>query len=158
MVTREGLAMHISFWIVYQDGSKRYYCSEHHPVFSTSYILVQGNEERPICDVCFKHLMGKNCGEVCRPYKWMMETGKHFTMRDGKIIGPGRFQGEPLWVAYFWSLAMDGWADLERVHNGITVYTFDLTDEDRSMFEDLGGKLTISLVESEESSVFGVSA
>ena len=53
-----------------------------------------------------------------------------FNTRNGIITNPGKFEGEPVWVPYFWDCYLDGGAEHDDEH----VLVFDVTDEDRAKF------------------------
>lgn len=52
---------------------------------------------------------------------------------EGRITDPGRFEGEPIYVPYFWELSMDGMADWDDGH----AFGFRLTPEDRAQWPEL---------------------
>jgi hypothetical protein len=52
----------------------------------------------------------------------------------GRIRRPGKFEGERLYVPYFWDLFLEGGADFD---NG-KVFGFYLNDADRALFPELG--------------------
>jgi hypothetical protein len=54
----------------------------------------------------------------------------------GIIRSPGQFEGEAVYVPYFWNAYLEGCADRD---NGRTL-GFDITPEDRQMFPELGAK------------------
>ena len=33
---------------------------------------------------------------------------------DGRIVSPGKFEGEPVFAPYFWELALEGFADSDN--------------------------------------------
>jgi hypothetical protein len=53
---------------------------------------------------------------------------------SGRIESPGKFEGEMLYVPFFWDAFLNGMAD----RDGGTVIGFDITPEDRQMFPELG--------------------
>jgi hypothetical protein len=56
--------------------------------------------------------------------------------KHGIIRSPGQFEGEAVYVPYFWNAYLEGCADRD---NGRTL-GFDITPEDRQMFPELGTK------------------
>ncbi len=52
----------------------------------------------------------------------------------GIIQSPGKFEGEMLYVPYFWDMVMNGMHDHER-EDGTCV--IDVEEDDRKMFPDL---------------------
>lgn len=71
---------------------------------------------------------------------------------SGRIIAPGKFEGEPVFALYYWSLGLDGFADSDIAG----VYCFRITKSDRQLWPELdkflGRKRTLCL--SEDSSGF----
>ena len=57
--------------------------------------------------------------------------------------GPGKFEGEEIYVPYFWNIYLDGGADRD---NG-SVLGFDVTVEDKAIFPELNGRRTVKLVQ-----------
>jgi hypothetical protein len=70
---------------------------------------------------------------------------KDYKTRDGHIVTPGKFEGEPVYVPVFWDRGLDGCADLDE--SG--VYAFEVTNEDVTDFPELEGVNTLALEESE---------
>lgn len=68
------------------------------------------------------------------------EIEKEFTVRDGRIVSPGKFEGEPVYAPHFWEALLDGFADEDGA-----VAWFDVTDEDRAEFPELQGIDRVSL-------------
>lgn len=65
-------------------------------------------------------------------------------IETGRILSPGKFEGEMLYVPYFWEAYCNGMADRD---DG-TVLGFDITPEDRAMFPELGKRRrTVKLIE-----------
>ena len=56
---------------------------------------------------------------------------------------PGRFDGEPAYVPYFWQVYLDGGADRDDGR----ILGFDLSPTDRLLFPDLRGRRTVKLYE-----------
>lgn len=65
---------------------------------------------------------------------------------NGIIRSPGKFEGEMLYVPYFWEVFLDGGADRD---NG-TILGFDLTPEDKAQFPELKGKRTVRLYQRDD--------
>lgn len=64
---------------------------------------------------------------------------------NGRIANPGKFEGEPAYVVYFWDAFLNGFADED---DGETL-TFDVTDDDRAKFPELAEIKTVYLWETE---------
>lgn len=66
----------------------------------------------------------------------------------GRITSPGKFEGEKLYVPYFWGKVLEGWQDDED-EDGTPV--FFVTPEDRAEFPEIHHKVQqIRLVERED--------
>jgi hypothetical protein len=68
----------------------------------------------------------------------------------GIIRSPGKFEGEPRYVPYFWEAYLNGMAD----DDDGTVLTFHVTAEDRKMFPELRGVRNVYLEESDQGFVY----
>jgi hypothetical protein len=69
------------------------------------------------------------------------EIEKEYNVKDGRIISPGRFEGEMIYVPHFWSLFLDGLANRDNGH----VLGFDVHKKDRVEFPELGRRRTVKL-------------
>ena len=68
---------------------------------------------------------------MTKPYTF---EGQTYQLNDqGRIIDPGKFEGEPWWVLHFWSAGLDGGAD-EDVDG---VMKFRLSYDDREDYPEL---------------------
>lgn len=70
----------------------------------------------------------------------------------GIIRDPGKFEGEMLYVPYFWDAGLNGMADRD---DG-SVLGFDLTAEDKAEFPELKGRRTVKLFQREDGFVVEV--
>ena len=68
---------------------------------------------------------------------------EHFTIEDGRIVSPGRFEGQRIYVPYFWDAVQDGWQDDEEYEGDIQTAVFFITPEDRQQFPELESKLEV---------------
>jgi len=59
------------------------------------------------------------------------------------VKGPGKFEGQAIYVPYFWEAYLNGRADRD---NGY-ILGFDVTAEDKTIFPELKRRRTIRLVE-----------
>ena len=66
--------------------------------------------------------------------------------RQGIIRSPGRFEGERLYVPYFWDAYLQGLADRDDGR----VVTFSITDQDRQEFPELKGKRSIKFYQRDD--------
>ena len=63
-----------------------------------------------------------------------------YTVRDGVIQDPGKFENEPVWAPQFWQLALEGEGDAEWSELGEPVKTKFLVDEhDVKRWPELAG-------------------
>jgi len=54
------------------------------------------------------------------------------------VKGPGKFEGEPPYVPYFWDLGLEGFEDdIQHGEDGILYSTFYVTKEERDLWGDL---------------------
>lgn len=73
-----------------------------------------------------------------------------YDVENGIIVSPGKFEGEPAYVPYFWELGLDGMADEDHTDEGGTVYRFNIETDDRIFFPELVKYQRIELRESEQ--------
>jgi hypothetical protein len=66
-----------------------------------------------------------------------------YQVGNGRITSPGKFEGQPIWVPYFWDKALEGWADDEAGNDPV----FLVMPEDCLLFPELRGTLTLRLHE-----------
>lgn len=71
----------------------------------------------------------------------------------GFICSPGMFQGEPLWVPYFWNLCMEVLGEGE---GGEKEFLAVVDDDDRREFPELIGIKRIQLVETKDGKVTSI--
>jgi hypothetical protein len=61
------------------------------------------------------------------------------------VKGPGKFEAEPVYLPYFYDMAMEGMED-DREWDGETeISVFQVTKEDRAMFPELADVKTVRL-------------
>lgn len=77
-----------------------------------------------------------------------------FTVRGNPpiIADPGKFEGEPVWVPYFWAIGLSGFADRDSG----AVYGFNLTPEDRARFPELKGRRTVRIGTNDSGFVYSI--
>ena len=64
----------------------------------------------------------------------------------GTISNPGKFEGEMLYVPFFYDLFLAGFSDRERdLDPDESIIGFDLCDADRDRFPELENKRTVNL-------------
>lgn len=64
----------------------------------------------------------------------------------GVIKTPGKFEGEMLYVPFYWEIFLDGFADRD---NG-KILSFDVTKEDKLMFPELAKRKTVKLYQRDD--------
>ncbi len=70
-----------------------------------------------------------------------------YTIENGRITSPGKFEGQKLYVPYFWGKVLEGWQDDED-EDGTPV--FFVNDDDRAEFPEIHPKVKqIRLIEQE---------
>lgn len=75
-----------------------------------------------------------------------------YDVHNGIITSPGKFEGEAIYVPYFWDAYLNGCADRD---DG-TVLGFDVTKEDKVMFPELKRKRTVKLIQRDDGFVVEV--
>lgn len=63
------------------------------------------------------------------------EIEQAYKVENGVIRSPGKFEGEAVYVPYFWDVYLDGGADEDDGE----VLVFYVSDEDRATFPELQG-------------------
>lgn len=63
----------------------------------------------------------------------------------GLIRSPGKFEGEPIYVPYFWDKGLEGCAD----YDSGPVFGFEVDTSDLELFPELEGITVIALEESD---------
>ena len=74
------------------------------------------------------------------------EIERDYDVVDGCITSLGRFEGEMVYVPYFWDSYLDGCAD----DDDDDILSFDVTPEDREKFPELGDKAVVRLYERDD--------
>ncbi len=74
------------------------------------------------------------------------EIERDYQVENGVIRSNGKFEGEAVYVPYFWDAFLNGMADRD---NG-RVLGFDLTADDKAMFPELKGRRTVRLYERDD--------
>ena len=69
-----------------------------------------------------------------------------YTLENGVIRSPGKFEGEAEYVPYFWESMLDGGPDFE---NGRVMGAY-ITPEERKRFPALRKRRTVKLFERED--------
>ena len=79
------------------------------------------------------------------------EIRNEYEVRNGIIVSPGKFEGEPIHTVYFYDLVMDSCQD-DTIYDEYddTIDVFNLTPERHEMFPELVGYKQIQIAESEQ--------
>lgn len=79
------------------------------------------------------------------PVEKVSIEGMEFNVENGRIVSPGKFEGERTYVPYFWQAFLNGFADRDDGK----VLGFDVTAEDKKLFPTLKKRRTVRIVESD---------
>lgn len=69
---------------------------------------------------------------------------------DGVIRSPGKFEGEMLYAPYFYGIMLDGFSDESGSTEEGTPDVFEVSEQDRMRFPELGATKRLHLYESEQ--------
>lgn len=75
------------------------------------------------------------------------ESLRGLVVEGGRIRSPGKYEGEPVYVPFFWEKALDGWADDQDKDGGVI---FIVMPEERRAWPELGSKRVIGLREDDQ--------
>lgn len=74
------------------------------------------------------------------------EIEKEYKVENGIIRSPGKFEGEPVYAPYFWSMFLDGMAD----EDDSRILWFDVQEDDIEQFPELKMYKQVGLWEDEQ--------
>ena len=75
------------------------------------------------------------------------EILRNYAIKDGRIVSPGKFECERIYVPYFWDAYLNGMADRD---DG-ALLGFDITAEDRAEFPEIPKrKRTVRLLQRDD--------
>ena len=77
------------------------------------------------------------------------ELLRSFNVREGRIIDPGKFEGQPAYTPYFHRQWIEGLADQTDGDSGL----FYLHDDELRLFPELSGKTLVVLYEDDQGQV-----
>lgn len=80
------------------------------------------------------------------------EILKAYKVRKGTIRSLGQFEGERIYVPYFWSAFLDGVADFDDGQ----VVGFYVTPEDKAEFPELKRRKTVKLAQTDQGFIIEV--
>ena len=75
---------------------------------------------------------------------------RDYTVADGRITSPGKFEGEQVFAPYFWDVYLNGLADGDDGE----VLTFEVDDTDRGLFPELENAVEVQLNEDSNGFVY----
>ena len=76
------------------------------------------------------------------------EVLKNYEVENGIIKSPGKFEGEPIYVPYFYSLMLEGASEnFDYFPDGSTQDTFTIIEEDIIAFPELKGAKEVIIIE-----------
>lgn len=64
-----------------------------------------------------------------------------YKLKDGKVVSPGKFEGEPEWVVFFWEAVLDGCGE----DNEDGTYTVYVENTDIEKWPELQGTTGVVL-------------
>lgn len=99
------------------------------------------------------HLPGCETTITELPMAPRQQIERDYDVRNGRIVSPGKFEGEPIFAPYFWNAALEGMADDDDGE----CYTFALSAEDHALWPELkeqGWTDTLMMWESEQGFVY----
>jgi hypothetical protein len=74
------------------------------------------------------------------------EILENYEVRDGRIVSPGQFEGETIYIPYFWDVFLNGDAD----EDDGTALTFYVLDEDVAEFPELAGIVFVAIYQDDQ--------
>ena len=79
-----------------------------------------------------------------------------YTIKDGRIADPGKFEGEPEWAPYFYEKGAEGFSDLDVTDENESgaLWGFVVTEEDVEKYPTLRGVYAVTLEESDQGFVY----
>jgi hypothetical protein len=75
-----------------------------------------------------------------------LRFARQFTVRDGRIVDPGKFEGERPYVPYLYMIVLDGGGEDTRQRDVVKV---QVTGEDKALFPELKRRRIVKLWYSE---------
>ena len=98
------------------------------------------------CDQCNDAMIqGVYCHELGCPNKDKPIQYKTAEWYQEQVSGPGKFEGEPGYVLYFYELSLEGSGDYDESDNVV----FDIESEDVELFPELDEYSMLILIESD---------
>jgi hypothetical protein len=80
---------------------------------------------------------------------------RNYQTENGRIVEPGRFQGEPRWLPYFYELMLDGSGQVLDWPSGETTTLVDIYEGDVRLYPELVEYVVVAIEENSDGFVFG---
>ena len=74
------------------------------------------------------------------------EIEESYKIENGRIRSPGKFEGEMIYVPFYWDVFLNGFADRDNGH----VLGFNVSADDKKMFPELRRRRTVRLIERDD--------
>jgi len=74
------------------------------------------------------------------------EIESQYKVEHGRIVSPGQFEGEMIYVPYFWDAFLNGMADRDSGK----FLGFNIGPEEKAMFPELKKRRTVTLYQRED--------
>ena len=82
---------------------------------------------------------------------------QHYQIEHGRIVDPGKFQGEPRWLPWFYELMLDGAGMVLDWPSGETTTLVDIYAGDVVLYPELISYVVVAIEENDQGFVFGKS-
>ena len=87
--------------------------------------------------------------------EFLAKAHEEYTVVDGIIRNPGKFELEHVWVPYYWDLVLDGEGEDELDENGEVLATEFVVDSDEAEAFGLECGATVEVSEDSQGFVIG---
>ena len=87
--------------------------------------------------------------------EFLAKVHEEYTVANGVIRNPGKFELEHVWVPYYWELALDGEGEDELDENGEVMATTFVVDSEEAEAFGLDCGATVELFEDSQGYVIG---
>jgi hypothetical protein len=81
------------------------------------------------------------------------EIESDYKIKSGIIQSPGKFEGEPVYIPYFFELILKGMQDTTVYQGGMPIDGFKITPDDIDTFPELGKIKEIAIWQRSDGSV-----
>ena len=89
------------------------------------------------------------------PTEFLKDIREEYDIQDRIIRNPGKFEGECVWVPYYWELALDGDGEDELDDDGEPMATRFVVDHEEAEAFGLECGATVELFEDSQGFVIG---